>query len=135
MAVINGLYLNLYKIKKMMRRYIVDLSVMLGVATIANYLAIKLNFGYCGVAFATTLINYLWYFYGQIYFDEFSLDKREVAFVILFLLEFVFILEIQPPFWGFSVYLCLDILLCYFCFKKEILHMLTKSRWKRGKIL
>ena len=135
MAVINGLYLNLYKIKKMMRRYIVDLSVMLGVATIANYLAIKLNFGYCGVAFATTLINYLWYFYGQIYFDEFSLDKREVAFVILFLLEFVFILEIQPPFWGFIVYLCLDILLCYFCFKKEILHMLTKSRWKRGKIL
>lgn len=131
MSVINGLYLNLYKVKKMMHRYIYDLFIMLIAATVANYLAIKLNFGYCGVAFATTLINYLWFLYGQVFFEEFSLEKRDIVFIGLFLLEFFSISKIQSPILGLVLYFCADMIVCCFCFKKELKYLVEK--WKNRK--
>lgn len=131
MAVINGLYLNLYKVKKMMHRYIFDLIAMFVAAIVANYIAIKLNFGYCGVAFATTLINYLWFAYGQILFEEFTLEIRDVVFIGMFLLEFFFISRIQFPVLGLIIYLCVDTLVCSLCFKKEIKRLVNQCKRRK----
>ena len=79
-----------------------------------------------GVAFATVLVNYLWFFYGQILFKELSIEKKDVVFVVLFLLEFYFASGIQSPLWGIVEYFILDLLLCFFCFKKEILFLANK---------
>lgn len=125
-AVINGLYLNLYKVQGRKYRYIADLLIVFIVAAIANFLAIKLEWGYLGVAFATVLVNYLWFFYGQILFKELSIEKKDVVFVVLFLLEFYFASGIQSPLWGIVEYFILDLLLCFFCFKKEILFLANK---------
>lgn len=133
MAVINGLYLNLYKVNRRTYRYIVDLSMVLIVAVIANFLAIKLSFGYLGVAFATVLINYLWFFYGQIFFEEFSLEKRDIVFIVLFLLEYFLISGIQSPLWGIAVYFIFDVLLCFLCFRKEVLFLAHKEMRKGEK--
>ena len=131
MAVINGLYLNLYKIKRMTQRYVLDLTVMLLVASVANYIAIKFKFGYCGVALATTVVNYLWFFYGQVIFAELSITRKEMIFLIAFVLEFVFVPKIQSPVLGAIVYLILDAGLCWLCFRQEIGLLFDKFKMKK----
>jgi len=120
MAVINCLYFNMYKINKMTHRYIADLATMLVGAAAANYIAIKLGYGYLGVAFATTILNYLWLLYGTIVFKDLRLNFREVLFLFLFLVEFVIIPQISLLIVGAVVYLICDVAICAVCFPDEI---------------
>lgn len=127
MAIINCLYFNLYKIRKLTKRYVVDLFVMLIAAAIANYIAVILGFGYVGVAFATTLLNYAWLIYGTFVFKELKLSFTELVFIALFLVEFIFIPSIQSILLGSVIYLISDCTLCCLCFGKEIKSLIKRT--------
>ena len=136
MAVISCLCFNLYKIRKMTKRYIIDLSVMLALAAIANFIAIKLGYGYIGVAFATTLLNYIWLVYETYVFKELRLNLREIFFIIAFLVEFFTVPLIKSVILGALVFVVCDLLLCFVCFSSEIdllFHrVLIKLRMRRS---
>lgn len=127
MAIINCLYFNLYKIRKLTKRYVGDLLVMLIAAAIANYIAIILGFGYVGVAFATTLLNYVWLVYGTYVFKELKLSCIELVFIGLFFVEFLIIPGIQSIFLGTIIYLVSDCALCCLCFGKEIKSLINRT--------
>lgn len=120
MAVINCLYFNLYKIKKMTRRYIIDLLVLLVAAAIANYIAVQMGYGYVGVAFATTVLNYIWLVYGSFIFKELKLDVKEIVFIILFLAEFLLVPRIDSILLGAVTYLISDLFISILCFRNEL---------------
>ena len=127
MAIINCLYFNLYKIRKLTKRYVIDLFVMLIFAAIANYIAVILGFGYVGVAFATTFLNYVWLIYGTFVFKELKLSITELVFIVLFLVEFIFIPNSQSILFGTVIYLISDCALCCLCFGKEIKFLIKRT--------
>ena len=85
MAVINVIYINMYKIKKMLKRYIFTLLGMLGVAALLNYISVLLNGDYVGISLATMISYYVWLLYSQRDFEEIHLDLRDYVYLAGFL--------------------------------------------------
>lgn len=135
MAVINSIYINLYKTRKMTKSYIRDLLLMLLAAIVGNGLAIQFGYGYRGVALVTTLLYYIWLIFGSFIFKELKISFREYLFLFIFIILFITIPNLFKPVMGAIVYLVLDIFACVLCFPDElrlIIKMLTEKR--KGKI-
>ena len=133
MAVINCLYFNLYKTRKMMMRYIVDLLVILGIAAAADGGAVFSGHTYIGVCLVTTIIYYIWLFYGALIFPELKFNKREYMFLGLFLILFFFISNIiKNEIIGILLYLALDLIICKSCFPDEVHDLVTRLIRTRG---
>lgn len=126
MAVINCLYFNLYKTRKMMNRYIIDLLVILGIAAAADGCAVLSGNIYIGVCLVTTIIYYFWLFYDTKVFPELRFNRRELVFLALFLILFFSISRIENEIIGILVYLVLDFIICRLCFPEEV-HDLTNK--------
>lgn len=121
MAVVNCMYFNLYKIRMLKERYIFDTFIMLILAILANSIAVKLKYKNIGIAVATTIIYYIWLFYGTTIFKELKIDAHECFFITAFLIIFIFIplhFETVP---GVMVYFIADIMICCVCFPHEIM--------------
>ena len=104
MAVINVLYINMYKIQKKFKKYIFTLFEMLVVAFLLNVFSVFLNTDYYGIAFATMLSYYIWLFYSQKHFDQISITKNDIAYLIGFFIIYYFIIRIPNTVIGFAVY-------------------------------
>ncbi|MGN0132768.1 MAG: lipopolysaccharide biosynthesis protein [Lachnospiraceae bacterium] len=126
MAVINCLYFNLYKTRKMTIRYIVDLLIILGIAAVADGMAVGTGHTYIGVCFVTTVIYYIWMFYGTFVFKELKFNKREILFLVLFLILFFITPKIGNDIIGAIVFLFLDIVICKVCFSSEFNNLLCR---------
>lgn len=119
MAVINCLYFNLYKIRKMTMRYTIDLIAVFICSIIGNVIGVKLG-GSIGVALATTVIYYIWLAYGMFVFPELRMGKRDVLFLVGFFVLFGVIPGIGSLIGGFVLYCFADIVWCVVCFPTEI---------------
>lgn len=71
--VINVLYLNLYKVRKIEKRYLTVLLFMLIISTSYNFIAVYLFKDVIWIAIATTLSFITWYFYSM---KDFSYIKK-----------------------------------------------------------
>ena len=90
MAVINVIYINLYKIKRLVKKYILTLFEMLFVAIILNTVSVALNTGYMGICVATLIAYYIWLFYSQKEFQELTIGKRDCLYLLgFFILYFL----------------------------------------------
>ena len=81
MAVINVLYINLYKIKRKLKKYVFTLIGMLLVSIIANGIAAILHGDYIGISFATMCCYYIWLFWSQRDFDEVNINRKDVVYL------------------------------------------------------
>ena len=104
MAVINVIYINMYKIKKMLKRYIFTLLGMLGVAALLNYISVLLHGDYVGISLATMISYYVWLLYSQRDFDEIHLDLRDYGYLSGFLVIYFGSKHIGHDIIGFFVY-------------------------------
>lgn len=86
MAVINVIYVNMYRIKKMLKRYIFMLLGMLGISALFNYISVFLHGDYVGIALATMISYYVWLLYSQRDFEEIHLDCRDYIYLLGFIL-------------------------------------------------
>lgn len=120
MAVINCLYFNLYKTRKMMKQYIVDLLMVLGMAALADGGAVLSGHSYIGVCLVTTIVYYIWLFYGTRSFPELRFNRNELIFLALFLILFFTISNSENEIFGMVVYFVLDFAICKICFSKEV---------------
>ena len=128
MAVINCLYLNLYKIRKLTKQYVWDVLLMLVFAIACNAIAIVAGTGYKGVAVATTITYYVWLLYGTKIFKELREDLREYAFLVGFALIFIITTTKVADIYGFFVFLIFDAVLCTVCFSKEVKQLAGKMK-------
>ncbi|MEY8356617.1 hypothetical protein AALB39_25140 [Lachnospiraceae bacterium 54-53] len=104
MAVINVIYINMYKIKKMMKKYIFTLAGMLGLAVLLNCIAALLHGDYVSISLATMISYYVWLLYSQKDFEEIELEFRDYGYLVGFLVIYFAAQIIGHEIIGFFVY-------------------------------
>lgn len=120
MAVINCLYFNYYKVKKLKFRYTIDLLFMFVLAVVLDLAAIKLNNSHIGVATATVVVYYFWLIYGTKVFPELKLTINEYAFIFLYLILFFGIQRVTSNIIGMLLFVLIDYILCQTLFREEM---------------
>ncbi len=88
MAVINCLYINLYKLDKKLSKYIISLLSMLVVAAVLNLAGVLLFENYEVVAVATTITYYVWLIFSTKDFPFLRLTLRDYGFLTVYLILF-----------------------------------------------
>ena len=123
-AVINALYINLYKANKQERKYFYTVIKMAIVSFIFNVLAVVLYKSNFAIAIATTVAFYVWFFYSSKDFEGLETNWKEIVYILLFVNGFLFsTLKLSLTF-GF-IFLSLWILmLIMIFFKKEFVRLL-----------
>lgn len=120
MAVINCLYFNFYKVKKLKYRYTIDLTIMLCLTIILDLCAVGTQNGHIGVAVATVIVYYIWLLYGMHVFPELKFDSHEYEFVAIYIILFFSTQYIKNNFIGMMAFLVADFSCCWLLFKKEV---------------
>lgn len=125
MAVINVIYINMYKIKKMLKRYIFTLLGMLGVAALLNYISVLLHGDYVGISLATMISYYVWLLYSQRDFEEIQLDLRDYVYLIGFFAIYFGSKFIGHDIIGFFIYGICVTLWNIFLYKEALIDIIT----------
>ena len=128
MAVINCLYINLYKIKGLMKTYIKTLIGIFIIAISLNALFISLIGDFAGVAIATTITYYIWFLIGIKQFKFLKLSKKDVIYIIIYTIGFFIITRNMNAYIGIILYLLFILLLIFACYKKEVFNYIYKLR-------
>ena len=121
MAVINVLYINMYKIKRKLKKYILTLAGMLGVSVIFNIIAVLLNSDYIGISLATMLSYYVWLFYSQKDFEEICITKKDYVFLFGFFAIYILSMQIETDLLGIFLYAVIMFGWCLTIYKETII--------------
>lgn len=122
MAVINCMYINLYKIKGMMKTYITTLAGILCTAIVLNGLFVWLFKYFTGVALATALTYYIWLFVGTRQFKFLKISVNDIIFLVIYILGFFTITRTMSDWIGFGVYFVFVMILTLVCYRKELIY-------------
>ena len=121
MAVVNCLYINLYKIKNLMRRYIFTIVGILLVAIVLNLIAVKIYPDYTGVSIATTITYYVWFLLGFRQFKFLKLEIKDIGYLTIYTVGFFFITrKITNEFAGVGLYLVFILILVFVFYRDKL---------------
>lgn len=122
MAVINCLYLNLYKIRKKTKKYLFNITSMLLLAIVANAIVIVLKLDYLYIAAVTVLVYYVWLFVGTIDFKELRITFKEIVFLSIFVAEYILLIWVLPlnDWLGLLCALVCNVALCLIFYRHKI---------------
>lgn len=126
MAVINCLYINLYKIKGIMKTYIKTLFGILLLSIILNTIFVFAVGEFTGVAIATTITYYIWFLIGFKQFEFLRITMKDVTYLIAYTIGFFVITKAFNDYLGFFVYFAFIAVLVMGCYKKEIMAYVKK---------
>jgi O-antigen/teichoic acid export membrane protein len=87
-SVINAIYINLYKIKKLERKYFFIVISMAIVSFIFNSIAILIYKSNWTIAIATTLTFYFWFFYSLNSFESIKINIKDIIYLGFFIIVF-----------------------------------------------
>lgn len=117
MAVVNCIYVNLYKIKRKMKTYIKTLSGLLLLAIILNLIVAKVYGKYTGVAIATIIVYYVWLIVGKIQFSFIQLKIKDICYLLAYTSIFCLCIRyIKNDLIGFGIYGLLICMLAFCCY-------------------
>lgn len=121
MAVINVLYINLYKIRKLLKKYIFTLIGMLLLVSTLDYISVLIIDNYIGISIATLIVYYIWLIYSQFDFKEINISKLDCIFLVgFFIMYIVSITMILNDIIGFILYGFIISLWSYFIYRKTV---------------
>ena len=103
MAVVNCIYINLYKIKDKMKLYIQTLIGILLCAIVLNSLSVYLLKQYSGVALATAITYYVWLIIGSKQFKFVNFNIRDYAFLSVFIVGFYILTSLKNDYLGLAL--------------------------------
>lgn len=124
MAVVNCLYINLYKIKNRMSQYIRTLIAIFFTAVILNTIAVHIYPKYTGVSIATTITYYLWFLIGYKQFKFLKLTVNDALFLLIYTAGFFAITRGVNDYLGIPVYLVFISLLVLIFYRKDVSQIL-----------
>ena len=134
LAVINCLYINLYKIKGLMRKYISTLIFILMIAIILNIMFICIIGDFKGVAIATTITYYIWLIIGFRQFEFLKLKLIDIIYLLLYIIGFFVITRSMSDYVGFLVYFIFIFVLASLCYRKQLTLCINKWLYKEKTI-
>lgn len=129
-AVINVLYVNLYKATKQVKKYLFTLVGILTVSVVLNFVAVLFKGDYIGISIATTATYYIWLLYSQRDFTFIKIRLKDAGYLCCFGLAYLACIQIENVFVGFFAYgivITLIDLLFYRASCFEMLSMLLES--------
>lgn len=85
MAVINVIYINMYKIKRKLKKYVFVLLGMLGISIVFNGIAAVVHGGNIGISFATMCVYYVWLYYSQRDLEEITIGLKDTIYLVVYL--------------------------------------------------
>ncbi len=103
-AVINCLYVNLYKITGQIKKYIVTIGMMVAIFVALNIAAISIYKNFLSVSFAMTIGYYIWLWYSSKHFEHLTLTKRDSVFLSGFLILFFVTTRFLEDISGLTIY-------------------------------
>ena len=77
-AVINVLYVNLFKVNKEEKKYFYKVLMMLVIATLLNVVAVLIDLSNFSIAIATSVAYYYWFFSSSRDFDGLETNSRKL---------------------------------------------------------
>lgn len=125
-AVINILYVNLYKVNKMERKYFKTVLAVLALSFVLNVIALLTGHNNQSIALATTAAFYIWLFYSPKDFNTLQLRKKDVLFLACYLSLFftsTLAMSLEEGFITFAVGIFLLVLGIY---KKEFSELIRE---------
>jgi len=128
-SIINVIYVNLYKIKKLERKYFFIVVSMAIISFIFNSIAVLIYKSNCTIAIATTLTFYFWFFYSSNSFESTKINIKDIIclglFIIIFYLTTTFIDN-----WiiGLLTFLIIMTTINYLLFKEVIKDMILRLK-------
>lgn len=104
-AVINCLYVNLYKATNQVKKYVAALGIMSVCSLILNFCGVIIYRNYMSIVLATAICYYIWLVYSSRHFEGLKIERRDVIFLTGFMLLYFLLTWISNPWIGFFVYL------------------------------
>ncbi|KUK89697.1 MAG: Polysaccharide biosynthesis protein [Thermotogales bacterium 46_20] len=125
-AVINAIYVNMYKAQKAEKKYF---CTVLGMAVFSfgfNALAVMIIKSNWAIAAATTIAFYLWFFYSAKDFKGTRTNLREISYLSVFLIVFFSTTRLFPWWLGLPLYLAGVLGITLLLYRKEFTELLNK---------
>ena len=125
MAVINCLYINLYKSRKLTGKYVRSLVTMLIIAIVLDALVILLKLDYVYLAVATVVAYYIWLVLGSFDFPELTITIKDYLYFATYFITYFFIVNFNPlsDFWGCLIGLIVCVLIGLTFYQSSILRI------------
>ena len=128
-SIINAIYINLYKIKKLERKYFFALISMAIVSFIFNSIAILIYKSNLTIAIATTLTFYFWFFYSSSSFESIKINIKDISYLGSFITVFYLTTRfIDNWIIGLLTFLIIIMTINYLFFKEIIEDMILRLK-------
>jgi O-antigen/teichoic acid export membrane protein len=127
-AVINAIYINLYKAAKLERKYFFQVAIMAAVSLGLNVLAILLHRSNETIALATTCAFYIWFFCYPRFEIEARPTNSTVLFIVFFGANFFLTSRFLPSILGGVLFLILQLIISWLTMPEVVCWMLKKSK-------
>lgn len=126
MAVIYGLYVNLYKLHRHTKVYVIRSAGVLALSLLVNALLLVCRMEVMAVAAATVSVNYIWFFADSRFFRQVRISVKDILFMAGFVGGYLLSLRISAPLPAAAGY-CLWLgLLCITVYRREVFGYLLK---------
>lgn len=120
LAVINVLYVNLYKITRQFKKYIATLIGIFLIAFALNSVSVALHGDTIGISLATMCVYYIWLVYSQRDFKEIALTVRDYTYLLFFFITYFICVNLLNSIVGFVCYTVAILILDIAIYKNSI---------------
>lgn len=125
-AVINAIYVNMYKAQKVEKKYFFTVFGMVAFSFGLNALAVIINKSNWTIAAATTIAFYFWFFFSSKDFKGTKTNLREIAYLSAFLIVFFSTTRLLPWWLGLPLYLAGMLGISLLFYKKEFFELIRR---------
>ena len=126
--IINILYINLYKAKKLEKKYCRSVVTMILISCILNLIAFNLSKTIYSIAIATTISSLTWYIYSLKDFNYLKPNIKEVLYMIVLSTTFLITTNKFNWYLGFLIYFSIFFTITIAMFKLEIKKILNMEQ-------
>ncbi len=128
-SIINVIYVNLYKIKKLEKKYFFIVISMAIISFIFNSIAVLIYKSNCTIAIATTLTFYFWFFYSSNSFESIKINIKDIIYLVLFIIIFYLTTTfIDNWIIGLLTFFIIIMIINYLLFKEVINDMILRFK-------
>lgn len=104
-SVVNGIYVNLYKVNKEQKFYLKQMIIMIFISILLNLILYKIFASMNAIAFATLITACIWFCICEIRNYSIRFSKNSYIFLVIILLSFIISGLFLNSIYGFLVYI------------------------------
>lgn len=133
--IIKCIHLNLFKAKKKQNLYFKIMVLVIVLSIILNIIFYNINKSILFIAYATLIVNFIWFIIGEVYFKDYRLKIKNYIYIMLIIISFLLLnIFINNNYLAFIVYILIYLLVSllfnretFVYLYKELLKMLNRK--------